>query len=157
MNILKIGGALGVAVLGATILSMADSKKESFVPIVFTERANEAGINFVLKNHATPEKRQIEAMPGGVAVIDYNNDGYEDLYFTNGAAIPQLEKIDPSYWNRLYRNNHDGTFTDVTLKAGVKGEGYSMGVAIGDYDNDGWDDLFVAGVNRNILFHNNRD
>src|SRR5260370_41716086 len=154
MNTLEVGGALGVAVLGATILSMAGSKKESFVPIVFTERAKEAGIDFVLKNHATPEKHQIEAMPGGVAVIDYNNDGYEDLYFTNGAAIPQLAKIDPSYWNRLYRNNGDGTFTDVTLKVGVKGEGYCMGVAVGDYDNDGWDDLVVAGGNRNILFHN---
>src|SRR5260370_15673128 len=157
MNTLEVGGALGVAVLGATILSMAGSKKESFVPIVFTERAKEAGIDFVLKNHATPEKHQIEAMPGGVAVIDYNNDGYEDLYFTNGAAIPQWAKIDPSYWNRLCRNNGDGTFTDVTLIAGVKGEGYIMGVAVGDYENDGWDDLFVAGVNRNILFHNNHD
>ena len=157
MKALDIGGALAVAVLGATVLSMADSKKESSVPIVFTERAREAGIDFILKNHATPEKRQIEAMPGGVAVIDYNNDGYEDLYFTNGAAIPRLAKIDQSYWNRLYRNNGDGTFTDVTLKAGVKGEGYSMGVAAGDFDNDGWDDLFVAGVNRNILFRNNHD
>ena len=157
MKALNIGGALAVAVLGATILSMADSKKQSSVPIVFTERAREAGIDFILKNHATPEKRQIEAMPGGVAVIDYNNDGFEDLYFTNGAAIPRLAKIDQSYWNRLYRNNGDGTFTDVTLKAGVKGEGYSMGVAAGDFDNDGWDDLFVAGVNRNILFRNNHD
>jgi hypothetical protein len=68
-----------------------------------------------------------------------------------------LAKVDASYWNRLYRNNGDGTFTDVTLKAGVKGEGYSMGVAVGDYDNDGWDDLFVTGVNRNTLFHNNHD
>ena len=157
MRVPIVGAALGAALLSAAIVSTALSRKESFLPIVFTERAREAGIDFILKNHATPEKRQIEAMPAGVAVIDYNNDGYEDLYFINGAAIPQLTKTDRSYWNRLYRNNRDGTFTDVTEQAGVKGEGYCMGVAVGDYDNDGWDDLFVAGVDRNILFHNNRD
>lgn len=146
---------LGVAVLGGTVLSMAGSKKESFVPIAFEENAKQAGIEFVLKNHVSPEKHLIEAMPAGVGVLDYDNDGFEDLYFVNGAVIPQLTKSDASYWNRLYRNNGDGTFTDVTLKAGVKGEGYSMGVAVGDYDNDGWDDLFVAGVDRDILFHNN--
>jgi hypothetical protein len=80
-----------------------------------------------------------------------------DIFFTNGAAIPSLEKTDPSYWNRLYRNNGDGTFTDVTERAGLKGIGYSMGVAAGDYDNDGFVDLYVTGVNRNQLFHNNGD
>ena len=157
MKILTIAAALGGAALGATIFSMVSPEKAPLVPIVFTERAKEAGIGFVLKNHVTPDKYQIETMPAGVAVIDYNNDGYEDLYFINGASIPELTKTDQSYWNRLYRNNGDGTFTDVTEKAGVKGEGYSMGVAVGDYDNDGWDDLFVTGVNRNTLFHNNHD
>ena len=80
-----------------------------------------------------------------------------DIFFTNGAAIPSLEKSDPSYWNRLFRNNGDGTFTDVTEKAGLQGIGYSMGVAAGDYDNDGFVDLYVTGVNRNQLFHNNGD
>jgi hypothetical protein len=96
-------------------------------------------------------------MVGGVAVFDYNNDGLLDIFFTNGAAIPSLEKTDPSYWNRLFRNNGDGTFTDVTEKAGLQGVGYSMGVAAGDYDNDGFVDLYVTGVNRNQLFHNNGD
>ncbi len=96
-------------------------------------------------------------MLGGVAVFDYNNDGLLDIFFTNGAAIPSLEKTDPSYWNRLYRNNGDGTFTDVTEQAGVKGVGYSMGVAAGDYDNDGFVDLYITGVNRNQLLHNNGD
>ncbi|MCX6626634.1 MAG: VCBS repeat-containing protein, partial [Candidatus Solibacter sp.] len=100
---------------------------------------------------------QIETMPGGVAVLDYDNDGFEDIYFVNGAAIPSLVKSGKSYWNRLYHNNRDGTFTDVTAHAGVAAEGYSMAVAVGDYDNDGWDDLFVAGVNRNILYRNNGD
>lgn len=94
---------------------------------------------------------------GGVALLDYNNDGLLDIFFTNGAAIPALEKTDASYWNRLYRNNGDGTFTDVTERAGVRGAGYAMGVAAGDYDNDGFEDLYVAGVNRNQLLHNNGD
>lgn len=94
-------------------------------------------------------------MLGGVAVFDYNNDGLLDIFFTNGAAIPSLKKTGPEYSNRLFRNNGDGTFTDVTKQAGLEGIGYSMGVAVGDYDNDGYDDLYVAGVNQNQLFHNN--
>ena len=96
-------------------------------------------------------------MLGGVAVLDYNNDGCMDIFFTNGAEMPSLKKTGPRYFNRLYRNNCDGTFTDVTEKAGVAGDGYSMGVAVGDYDNDGYPDIFVAGVNRNILYHNRGD
>ncbi|PYX28867.1 MAG: CRTAC1 family protein [Acidobacteria bacterium] len=96
-------------------------------------------------------------MTGGVAVFDYNNDGLLDIFFTNGAAIPSLEKSDPSYSNRLFRNSGDGTFTDVTEKAGLQGIGYSMGEGVGDYDNDGFVDLYVTGVNRNQLLHNNGD
>jgi len=114
-------------------------------------------IKFVLKNSVSPERYTFETMTGGVALFDYNNDGLLDIFFTNGAAIPSLEKSDPSYWNRLYRNNGDGTFTDVTEKAGLQGIGYSMGVAAGDYDNDGFVDLYVTGLNCNQLFHNNGD
>lgn len=96
-------------------------------------------------------------MTGGVALFDYNNDGLLDIFFTNGAAIPSLEKSNPSYANRLFRNNGDGTFTDVTEEAGLAGIGYSMGVAAGDYDNDGFVDLYITGFNRNQLFHNNGD
>jgi len=92
-----------------------------------------------------------------VAVFDYNNDGLMDLFFVNGAHLPDMDKSDPSYWNRLYRNNGDGTFTDVTEKAGVRGTGFGMGVAAADYDNDGWVDLYVTGVNHNQLLHNNGD
>src|SRR5262249_55253237 len=99
----------------------------------------------------------IETMIAGVAVLDYNNDGKPDIYFINGARIPDLKKTEARYFNRLYRNNGDGTFTDVTLQAGVAGEGYGMGVAAGDFDNDGFVDLFVAGVNRNLLYHNRGD
>ncbi len=94
-------------------------------------------------------------MTGGVALFDYNNDGLLDIFLTNGAEISSLEKGNPSFYNRLFRNNGDGTFTDVTEQAGLAGVGYSMGVAAGDYDNDGFVDLYVTGFNRNQLFHNN--
>jgi hypothetical protein len=123
--------------------------------LVLKDIAGPAGVKFVLKNHATPNKYQVETMPAGVAVLDFDNDGFEDLFFVNGASIPALAKSDSSYWNRLFRNRGDGTFTDVTTAAGVAGGGYSMAAAAADFDNDGWADLFVAGVNRNILYHNN--
>ncbi|MFZ2020593.1 MAG: CRTAC1 family protein [Terracidiphilus sp.] len=126
-------------------------------PIRFEDTINASGIQFQLKNSVSPQRYSIETMLGGVAIFDYNNDGLPDIFFTNGAAIPSLEKSDPSFYNRLYRNNGDGTFTDVTEQAGVKGIGYSMGVAAGDYDNDGWVDLYVVGVNHNQLLHNNGD
>jgi hypothetical protein len=93
----------------------------------------------------------------GVGLIDYDQDGLLDIYCINGAAIPSLRKESEKYYNRLYRHNGDGSFTDVTLKAGVAGAGYGMGVAVGDYDNDGWPDLFLASVTANQLFHNNHD
>jgi hypothetical protein len=125
--------------------------------IAFEDVIDASGIKFQLKNSVSPQRYSIETMLGGVAVFDYNNDGLPDIFFTNGAAIPSLEKSEPSFYNRLYRNNGDGTFTDVTERAGVKGMGYSMGVAAGDYDNDGNVDLYVVGVNHNQLLHNNGD
>ncbi len=103
-------------------------------------------------------------MVGGVAMIDYDGDGRQDLYFVNGAALAdpmpagrQPDKSDARFWNRLYHNNGDGTFTDVTQKAGVRGHSYGMGAAVGDYDNDGRPDLYVTNYGRNILYHNNGD
>ncbi len=125
--------------------------------ILFEEIAARSGLVFTTNSSPTPNKNQPETMVAGVALFDYDNDGYLDVYFVNGAAIPSLKKETPAYWNRLFHNNRDGTFTDVTEKAGVAGEGYGMGVAIGDYDNDGWPDIFVANVTKNQLFHNNRD
>jgi enediyne biosynthesis protein E4 len=125
--------------------------------IRFENTIERSKVKFALKNSISPKRYTFETMAGGVALFDYNNDGLLDLFFTNGAAIPSLEKSDHSYWNRLFRNNGDGTFTDVTEKAGLQGIGYSMGVAAGDYDNDGFVDLYVTGLNRNQLFHNNGD
>ena len=125
--------------------------------IRFEEIAAKSGLHFTTANCPTPKKNQIETMSGGVALLDYDRDGYLDVFLVNGAAIPSLQKESPAYWNRLFHNNHDGTFADVTEKAGVSGTGYGMGAAVGDYDNDGWPDLFVANVTGNQLFHNNGD
>ena len=126
-------------------------------PIRFENVLQRSKIEFTLKNSVSPQRYTFETMVGGVALFDYDNDGRLDIFFTNGAAIPSLEKSSTAYWNRLFRNNGDGTFTDVTQKAGVQGIGYSMGVAAGDYDNDGFADLYVTGLNHNQLLHNNGD
>ncbi|HEY7269224.1 MAG TPA: CRTAC1 family protein [Dehalococcoidia bacterium] len=123
-------------------------------PIRFRDVAADAGVTFVLANHPTDRKHLIETMPGGIAVLDYDGDGRPDIYFTNGADIPSLEKSSPQYWNRLYHNEGGMKFRDVTEATGVAGAGYSMGAAAADYDNDGRPDLFVAGLNRNILYRN---
>jgi hypothetical protein len=126
-------------------------------PRWFEDRTPRSGIDFILHNGATGEKHQIETMAGGVAVLDYDNDGRPDLFFTNGARQPSLEKSDPSFYNRLYRNLGNWTFEDVTERAGLRGSGYSIAAAAGDFDNDGFTDLFVAGVNRSFLYRNRGD
>jgi hypothetical protein len=117
----------------------------------------EAELNFVLKNGAMGHRYQPEIMIAGVAALDYNNDGCTDIFFVNGAALPQMTKTGPEHHNRLYRNNCNRTFTDVTETAGLAGEGYAMGVAAGDYNNDGHVDLFVTGLNRSALYRNRGD
>jgi hypothetical protein len=132
----------------------ASQLSSAVAPIHFREVAGPAGLDFVLQNNPTPRKHLIESMPGGVAAFDYNGDGRTDIFFTNGASIPSLQKDAPKYFNRLYRNDGDMKFKDVTAEAGVAGAGYSMGAAAADYNNDGQTDLFVAGVYRNILYRN---
>jgi hypothetical protein len=122
--------------------------------IQLEDRQRSSGIDFVLDNGTTPDKTVIEAVLGGVALLDFDNDGRLDVFFTNGARIPALVKDGPRFWNRLYRNQGDGTFRDVTERTGVRGRGYSMGAAAADFDNDGWTDLYVTGVNRNLLYRN---
>src|ERR1700686_3258548 len=126
------------------------------------------GLDFTLQNSPTAQKYLIETMPGGVALLDYNNDGLLDIFVVNGGHVSPMsgsgpdsfDRHDPRYWNRLYRQNRDGSFTDVTEQSGLAnaGEGnYGQGVAVGDYDNDGFPDLFVTNYGKNILYHNNGD
>jgi len=122
-------------------------------PIRFVYRP----IDFRLESSETPQRHAPETMAGGVAIFDYNNDGNLDIFFTNGADIRTLEKSSSKYSDRLFENDGKGNFKDVTAKAGLAGAGFDMGVAVGDYDNDGYKDLFVAGVHGNHLYHNNGD
>jgi enediyne biosynthesis protein E4 len=125
------------------------------------------GVDFVLRNSPTPRKYLIETMPGGVALLDYNNDGLLDIFLVNAGHTRDpmrspfsFDRRDPAYWNRLYRQNKDGSFTDVTEQAGLANAGdtnYGMGVAVGDYDNDGFPDIYVTNYGKNILYHNNGD
>jgi hypothetical protein len=131
---------------------------------VFVDVAERAKIDFVCHASHTSQKYLVESMVGGVAMFDYDGDGRLDLFFVNGAELREKmglgevpDKRDPRYWNRLFHNNGDGTFTDVTEHAGVQGYGYGMGVAVGDYDNDGHPDLYVTNYGSNILYHNNGD
>jgi len=144
-------------ILSVLVASGATSSPAAKSGIRFEEIAGKAGLKFISDSSPTSNKNQVETMVAGTALLDYDNDGFLDLYVVNGAAIPSLKKESPAYWNRLFHNDQKGTFTDVTEKAGVAGAGYGMGVAVGDYDNDGWPDLFVANVTANQLFHNNRD
>jgi hypothetical protein len=114
-------------------------------------------IPFRLENGETPAKNAPETMPGGVAIFDYNGDGRPDIFFTNGGNIATLKKDSPKFRNRLFRNDGNGVFTDVTDAAGLAGSGYDMGVAVADYDNDGHPDIFVAGLHHSTLYHNNGD
>src|SRR6266700_1963323 len=131
---------------------------------VFTDVALELGLHFEYAASHTSKKYLIETMGSGVALFDYDNDNRLDLFFVNGAPIndPELsgtfpQKSRPKYWNRLFHQKQDGTFEDVTEKAGLQGAGYGMGVAVGDYDNDGFEDLYVTAYGGNKLYHNNGD
>ncbi len=133
----------------------------------FTDVTRAVGIDFEHASSATSNKYLLETMGGGVALFDYDNDGRLDVFFTNGARIDDPmppgaapDKSDRKFWNRLYRQNADGTFTDVTEKAGLTGmpqNRYGMGVAVGDYDNDGFADLYVTNYGGNTLYRNNGD
>ncbi len=142
---------LGVALAGGAWILAGQQKAPS--PIRFAYRP----IPFILDSCETPERHAPETMAGGVAVFDYDNDGDLDIFFTNGADIRTLKKTSAKYYDRLFANDGKGHFTDVTEKAGLAGIGFDNGVAVGDYDNDGYQDLFVGGVHHIALYHNNGD
>jgi hypothetical protein len=130
----------------------------------FVDVTSEAGVKFQYLASHTSKKYLPETMGAGVGLFDYDNDGRLDIFLLNGAPISDPEpsgaapqKPGPNYWDRLYHQKADGTFEDVTEKAGLRGVGYSMGVAVGDYDNDGYEDLYVTAYGGNKLYHNNGD
>jgi hypothetical protein len=143
-----MAGALALLV---AVLWLAGAPPAAESPIRFTYRP----IDFRLESCETPDRHAPETMAGGVAVFDYNHDGKLDIFFTNGADIKTLQKNSGKYSNRLFENDGAGHFRDVTAAAGLAGTGYDTGVAIGDYDNDGYEDIFVGGVYHNALYHNN--
>ena len=131
-------------------------------PAHFVDITKESGIGFQYNSAHTSRKYLIETMGAGVALFDYDNDGRLDVFLVNGTPLDDPtalgtipKKTGPAYWNRLYHQKADGTFEDVTEKSGLQGEGYGMGVAIGDYDNDGYEDIYVTAYGGNRLYHNN--
>jgi enediyne biosynthesis protein E4 len=151
-----------LAAAGLVFLSLASAPVSN---VHFTDITQAVKVDFKDENSATSNKYLVETMGGGVALFDYDNDGRLDIFFVNGAKVddPMPEhkapdKSDRKFWNRLYHQNSDGTFTDVTEKAGLTGmpqNHYGMGVAIGDFDNDGFEDIYVTNYDGNTLYHNN--
>jgi hypothetical protein len=127
-------------------------------PIIFSDITHAAGLDKFRHVSGTHDKSTILETPGsGVALLDYDNDGWLDIFLLNGSTFPALQGKEPPPRAMLFHNNHDGTFTDVTEKAGVANERWGFGVAVGDYDNDGWPDIYVSNFGKNRLYHNNHD
>src|SRR5277367_5968743 len=149
--------ASGVTILQKPLAGQTPKAQDSRITVRYTDVRKEAGITFLQDSTQTEEKYYLETMGTGVAWLDYDQDGLMDLFFVQSAATDAYKPAH-SLRSALYHNNGDGTFTDVTEKAGVGGAGhYGQGVAVGDYDNDGYPDLYVTGYGRAILYHNNHD
>ncbi|MGO8813343.1 MAG: CRTAC1 family protein [Terriglobia bacterium] len=153
---------LGLWFLTAQAKLGQPGQQAAIVPGKFVDVTAASGVQFHHYASQTAKKYMLEIMGSGVALLDYDNDGRLDIFLVNGAPINNPtplgtipRKSDPKYWNRLYHQKPDGTFEDVTEKAGVQGSGYGYGVAVGDYDNDGFEDLFVTEYGGNRLYHNN--
>jgi hypothetical protein len=154
--------AAHVSLAAVSAYAFPDASAGTLVPGRFVDITDKTGINFIHQAPHTSRKYLIETMGSGVALFDCDNDGRLDIFLPNGASysdptppgtIPR--KTGPAYWDRLFHQQPDGTFEDITRKAGLEGVGYDMGVAVGDYDNDGYEDLYVTGYGGNHLYHNN--
>jgi len=157
----KMGVATGVAHAPVKDANARPITAGGFVdgaPIVFLDITKQAGLDKFHHRMGSPEKTLIiDANGSGVALLDYDNDGWLDIYLLNGSTAAALQGKEPAPRAMLFHNNHDGTFTDVTEKAGVANERWGFGVAVADYDNDGWPDIYVANYGKNRLYHNNHD
>src|SRR6266540_5086668 len=143
-----------LAVLVALAISTAGREAS---PLLFEAvPSGKSGIHWVHNNALSPERYLPESMGPGIAIFDYNNDGWMDLYFVNSGACDFYTPQRPLR-NALYRNNRDGTFTDVTEEAGVAGNRFGLGAAVADFNNDGWSDLYVTNYGSNALYRNNGD
>jgi hypothetical protein len=155
--IVTLGALISFAVHLTARAAQTPKSQEARIPVQYTDVRKEAGINFLQDATQTEDKYYLETMGTGVAWLDYDQDGLMDLFFVQSAAT-DIYKPPKPLRSALYHNNGDGTFTDVTEKADVGGQGhYGQGVAVGDYDNDGYPDLYVTGYGRAILYHNNGD
>jgi hypothetical protein len=127
-------------------------------PVIFVDITHQSGLDKFHNRSGSPEKSTIIEAPGsGVALLDYDNDGWLDIYLLNGSTVAATKGVEPAPRAMLFHNNHDGTFTDVTDKAGVSNDRWGFGVAVADYDNDGWPDIYVSNYGKNRLYHNNHD
>jgi hypothetical protein len=124
--------------------------------VSFTDVAKTAGIDFHLTCGSAEKRYIMESMCGGIAVFDYDNDGWMDIFMVDGSTLADVRDA-KCHTGKLYHNNHDGTFTDVTAKSGLVHCGWGFGIAVGDYDNDGWEDLYITYLDGAVLYHNNHD
>src|SRR5712664_2704000 len=146
---------LSIQSAGSPSVSIGNSRTAKAKPVAhFTDVAQEAGLTApVVFGGETTKKYIIETTGTGVAIFDYDNDGWPDIFIVNGTTLEGFPS-DQAPTNHLYHNNHDGTFTDVTVKAGLVATGWGQGVCVGDYDNDGWVNLYVTYYGKNRLYHN---
>jgi hypothetical protein len=158
----SLAAGIPVRITAQEIQKSAAAPSSGATPGLFVDITQKSGVNFRYQGSHTSKKYLIETMGAGVALFDYDNDGRLDIFLVNGTPLDDPtplgtipKKSGATYWNRLYHQKADGTFEDVTQKAGLQGEGYGMGVAVGDYDNDGYEDLYVTGFGGNHLYHNN--
>lgn len=151
--------AAAPALIVAALLASSGAPALSIKRPHFNDIAPRSNFSYRSNNDFTGRKYFPQPMCGGIAILDYDSDGLMDIYFTNGAKLPELKKTDPSFYSCLLRNKGEGSFEDVTRKAGLTGAqmDFSYGAAAGDYDNDGYTDLFICNTGRNVLYHNNRD
>ncbi len=138
------------------IFAQSAKPRTATAPATFSDVTRAAGLDFHLTCGSLDKRYIMDSMCGGVAVFDYDNDGWMDIYFVNGSTLEDV-RAGKCHPGKLYRNNHDGTFRDVTAKSGLDHCGWGFGVAAGDFDNDGWEDLYITYLNGGVLYRNNRD